>query len=771
MSQYNTSQTPLPEPLPAADELAGRVARSGQRLGPYTLRALIGEGPFGGLFHADQTIAGVTKSAMVRVIPHSLSTAAALQRYVAEQQQLAATGSAHFFTPGDFGETADGFYLGVPLYAGCDLQTALAQSGGIHRRKALEIARQICAALEVAHQAGVVHGGLSPQSIHLVASGNELLVKILDFGAHALGARPGALVILGDPAYLAPEQFSGETTRGSDVYSLALIVYELLSGKRLCDAAPAVATAQKLAGASSSSVPAPSTLASAIDNTLGALLERSLSADPRQRPPSVLAFRRSLVAWAERSPSLLDGTADLVLEVALLQQERFRNSGANRRPVEVRSGGEAARSQSGGAQVSLSMQSNGKSKLEAAPTAPGAGGQKPSSESESVEASLEEFINQANASFPTSDGWDLHTGDVELVDPEPDVEDDDVQAVSDSDATSVTTATEVERKRAARATDDLDLDAPSRPSKAQAAVAAAGPRTTQSFGSGTTAALAAKAAEAQQAKSPSKSMPAVEPAPEPAPAPKKTTSKAMPVAAAPAPAPVEEELPPLPKKTSKSMPAVAAPVEEPAPAPAPKRTSSRSLPAVVERTEVVAQPLPPAPVAAAPAWTSNPLVVVVCMTIAFVVGAGALYLMTRSMQQPIVVQAPAPAPAPVAAPAAPVVTALPPTQPVVAQPAQPVVTPLPAAEQPKAAAVEQPTEPSAEDKVAAIRAKLAAKSSKPEKKAAAPAKEPKAAKASEPKPAKEPKAAPAAKAAAPKEEKKPAKEAKPAKGGDWVDPF
>ena len=746
MLPYNTSQTPLPEPFPAPDDLSARLADGGRLVGPYLLGAVISEGPTGTLFHADRRGGN---SAMVRIIPRAMSSTSAIARFVERQQTLAQTLSPHFVALGAFGETEDLYYIGSDLLVGCDLATAFAASGGIHRTKAIEIARQICLALEKAHQAGIVHGALHPQNIYLVPTGNELTVKVLDFGAHALSERPGSLVILGDPAYLAPEQFYGHTTPKSDVYSLALVIYELLSGRRYCEGSAASATAQKLGAA-----PEPT-----LDPTLGALLERSLNRDPAQRPPSVLAFRRALLAWAERAGGNAEfrfGPAVTSERVASERHKRVQNSV---QPVPIHSTG---------VQVSLSsqpmersnMQSNGKNKLEAAPVASGAsgsGGDKPATESESVEASLEEFINQANASFPTSDGWDLHTGDVELVDPEPDVEDEDDghQAVSEVDATSVTSATEIERKRPAHTTDDLGLDAP-RQASASAKTETSGKRTTQVFGTGATSAVGANARA-------STSMPAVQPSTE-APGPTRS-SKTMPAATAPA----EEEKPTLARKsTSKAMPAVADPEETSAP----KRTS-RSM-ATVDRTEVVEVPMPPA-YPAPPAWTSNPLVLAACMTMAFVVGAGALFLMTRNMQ-PIVVQAP-PATAPVAAPAptaVPVVTPLPTNhQPVAAQPAatQPIVTPLPTTDTPQpAAAVEPaPAKNTAKTKVDAIRQKLTAKPAKAapksdakiDKKSATDAKktEPKPSK-TEAKPAKEDKPAPA------KKDSKPAKS-----GGDWVDPF
>ena len=119
---------------------------------------------------------------------------------------------------------------------GEDIASLIRRIGRLPQDKATEISRQICAGLAAAHERGVVHRDLKPANVMLDGSGK---VRLTDFGLAGIAATiQGAEIRAGTPAYMAPEQLSGkEVTTKSDIYSLGLVMYEILTGKRAYDAA------------------------------------------------------------------------------------------------------------------------------------------------------------------------------------------------------------------------------------------------------------------------------------------------------------------------------------------------------------------------------------------------------------------------------------------------------------------------------------------------------------------------------------------------------
>src|SRR5947209_3938693 len=114
---------------------------------------------------------------------------------------------------------------------GEDLGSLVRRIGKLPSDKALEIARRLCAGLAAAHEKGVLHRDLKPANVMLDGRGQVLLT---DFGlAGIVDQIEGAEVRNGTPAYMAPEQLAGkEVTVKSDIYSLGLLLYEILTGKR-----------------------------------------------------------------------------------------------------------------------------------------------------------------------------------------------------------------------------------------------------------------------------------------------------------------------------------------------------------------------------------------------------------------------------------------------------------------------------------------------------------------------------------------------------------
>jgi serine/threonine-protein kinase len=149
----------------------------------------------------------------------------------------------------------------------------LRQIGRMPPDKAVEISRKLCAGLAAAHEKGVLHRDLKPANIMLDSQGQ---VRIMDFGlAAAADAIAGGDIRSGTPAYMAPEQKEGrEVTVRSDIYSLGLVLYEIVTGKK--------------SGGSGSS------LSKDVDPAMEKVIQRCLDPNPRNRFASALDIARAL---------------------------------------------------------------------------------------------------------------------------------------------------------------------------------------------------------------------------------------------------------------------------------------------------------------------------------------------------------------------------------------------------------------------------------------------------------------------------------------------
>lgn len=197
----------------------------------YQIVDLLGVGGMGAVYKAfDRQLTRIV--ALKTILPEMAATPTALKRF--KQEVLLAQSITHknvvrIFDIGEDGATK---FITMDFIEGVDLKGLVAQKGKLSPTEAAGIIRQVCQGLEAAHAAGVVHRDLKPQNIMIQNDGR---IVVMDFGIARSGESRGATqtgAFLGTPEYMSPEQARTENVDArSDIFSLGLIFYELLTGK------------------------------------------------------------------------------------------------------------------------------------------------------------------------------------------------------------------------------------------------------------------------------------------------------------------------------------------------------------------------------------------------------------------------------------------------------------------------------------------------------------------------------------------------------------
>lgn len=227
----------------------------------------------------------------IKFLPESLSQdPSALERFHSEVRMARQVSHPNVCRMFDIGEVDGVSFLTMEYIDGEDLSSLVRRIGRLPQDKAIEITRQMCAGLAAAHDRGVVHRDLKPANVMLDGAGKA---RITDFGLAAIAAHlQGAEIRAGTPAYMAPEQLFGkEVTSKSDIYSLGLVLYELLTGKRPFEA-PTLAELRRLR--EQGTITNPSTLVKDLDPLVERVILRCLEADPAKRPASALQVAAAL---------------------------------------------------------------------------------------------------------------------------------------------------------------------------------------------------------------------------------------------------------------------------------------------------------------------------------------------------------------------------------------------------------------------------------------------------------------------------------------------
>jgi tRNA A-37 threonylcarbamoyl transferase component Bud32 len=218
---------PAPWPAPAVDELAAAFPE-------LTLHELVGQGGMAAVYRATQT--RLDRPVALKVMRRDLAAQPRFaERFLREAKALTSLANPHVLTIHDFGERAGWCYLVTEFVDGANLRE-LMRMGRLSPAEVLRIVPQICAGLYFAHTHGVVHRDIKPENVLVDRDG---LVKLADFGLAKLAGEPGTSTftrsgqVFGTPHYMAPEQWQGSACvdHRADIYSLGVVLYELLTGK------------------------------------------------------------------------------------------------------------------------------------------------------------------------------------------------------------------------------------------------------------------------------------------------------------------------------------------------------------------------------------------------------------------------------------------------------------------------------------------------------------------------------------------------------------
>ena len=338
--------------LVATDPFAGRTLDE-----KYLIEEPLGAGGMGTVYRARHL--EMDRPVAIKFLNQRLvEDEAARARFQIEARAAVTLRHPNAVSVTDFGQTAEGGgYIVMELLEGRTLREILSREAPLETARAISIMLQASAAVAAAHEAGIIHRDLKPSNILVTQSADQpAVVKVLDFGiaklaadkfeddddATALAERSS---VVGTPRYMAPEQSNGlDLTPAADVYSLGVILYELLTGMAPFTGSTPAEISQK----HTNDLPhSPREIVAAIPEDVERVVLHALEKQSSDRPANAAEFRRELLEAAERlglehhalksAPdieALRDAGVEspsgrLVVDISRLREKRALSSGSN----------------------------------------------------------------------------------------------------------------------------------------------------------------------------------------------------------------------------------------------------------------------------------------------------------------------------------------------------------------------------------------------------------------------------------------------------------
>lgn len=265
----------------------------------YRLKEKLGSGGMAEVYLADDLL--LNREVAVKVLHAQFAADPAfIQRFRQEAQSAANLNHPNIVNIYDWGNEGELYYIVMEYVEGRDLKEILRTEGRLLPERAAEIAAEVCAALQFAHRSNLVHRDIKPHNIFITNIGQ---VKVMDFGIAREGNGGGITqtgVVMGTPQYISPEQAQGLAVDArSDIYSLGVVLYEMLTGQvPFDDPNPVTITYKQV----QEDPTPPAVIDPEIPATLEAIVMKAMSKNPANRFQNAQEMKADLLRFLEGMP-------------------------------------------------------------------------------------------------------------------------------------------------------------------------------------------------------------------------------------------------------------------------------------------------------------------------------------------------------------------------------------------------------------------------------------------------------------------------------------
>ena len=264
----------------------------GQTIGKYRILSSLGSGGFGVVYLAEDT--WIDKKVALKV-PHKQNLDSV--EMLKEPRLLASMSHPNIVTVLTAERQDDVFFIVMEYVPGETLEHIIVQEGVLDLTRALDFSCQICNAVDHAHRVGILHRDLRPGNMLVSETG---MLKVTDFGtSRYLEIAAHGTTVIGSPPYMAPEQFHGKAVFASDIYSVGVTMYQMLTGTMPYDT-PAPGDIARLARGELLS--APRIKNPKIPKAINDIILRAMAPDPTERYQRASELLNDLLAAREPAP-------------------------------------------------------------------------------------------------------------------------------------------------------------------------------------------------------------------------------------------------------------------------------------------------------------------------------------------------------------------------------------------------------------------------------------------------------------------------------------